>query len=56
MDQLDTEVGATPASIGGSPEKHLAAFTPQQEGQEPWNGLWKSVLKRKPLAAATRDS
>lgn len=41
---------------GGSLEKHLAAFTPQQEGQEPWNGLWKSVLKRRPPAAVIRDS
>lgn len=37
-------------------EKHLAVFTPQQEGQEPWNGLWKSVLKRRPPAAITTDS
>lgn len=32
-------------SWGGSLEKHLAAFTPQQEGQEPGMGFGKVSLK-----------
>lgn len=66
MSHLGTEVGVAPASVGDSLaqlraqflEKYLAAFTPQQEAQEPWNGLWKSILKRwrRPPAAVARDS
>lgn len=66
MSHLGTEVGVALASVREGLtqlrarflEKYLAAFTPQQEGQEPWNGLWKSILKRwrRPPAAVARDS